>query len=479
MKAMYRALFVTIVFFIILGINSNAKAVDVTYEGYFRSRGNFHYNLDLDRATQAKIRAFTDLRFRLNPTFLLTDKFRVYTSLNFVDGYLGSNPHRYSAYANPAQAHNRLLDNSETETVIGAPGSTVSDSSTGGIYLADGSVETTGLSPIQLRRAWAELDFAYGTLKVGRMPHDLGLGIFANAGDNPDQEEGTTRDRIVFDTSFGPYYMRPGIGWLIEGAFDDSADDFMEYFFNFGRKSENQNLSMYISFNTQNKYTPSGFTSTSNLVTRGTSYWGFDFFAQNKFSNVTLDTEVALYSGKIMGRDLLAINAVARSTFDAKPFGITLEGGFSSGTSAEDMTAGNLRTVSFSRDYNVSLIVFEEALPGGSYTKSSTGTITSVPTAPHAGAISNAFYPRVRIDYDVAPFFKPAVNLITPFAAQLPSGVSGRFYGIEYDIMTFWPINRYFTGEFSFGHFLPGSFYDQVSASHSTVLVRAGMVAKF
>jgi hypothetical protein len=48
---------------------TQAPALDVGYDGYFRSRGNFQYNLDLDRDQGSAIRGFTDIRFRLNPTF--------------------------------------------------------------------------------------------------------------------------------------------------------------------------------------------------------------------------------------------------------------------------------------------------------------------------------------------------------------------------------------------------------------------------
>ncbi|MDB5036864.1 MAG: hypothetical protein JWQ35_392 [Bacteriovoracaceae bacterium] len=458
-------------------------AVDVTYDGYFRTRGNYFYDLALNRDQSPATRAYTDMRFRLNPSFIITDKFRVKTSLNFMDGILGDNPFRSSSYNNPAASYDRTIDPSQTETKIGRPISDLSTSTYGGVYAPDGLIQSTALTPIRLRRAWAEFDLPYGTLKVGRMPFDLGMGIYATAGDGVDQEVGTTRDRIVFDTAFGPYYLRPGIGWLVEGALDQSADDFIEYFFQFGRKTDIQNISFYLGYNNQSNYRPDATVTTAidPLVNRGTHYWSFDFYAQNQFEHVNLQTEVALFSGRVVGFDTLAINAAARADWNVKPLTLLTEVGFSSGTDAGDSANGDLKTVPFNRDYNVSLILFEEAIPGGKNTKNAAGAADTTPTAPHSGAISNALYARLRLGYDVSSFFQPAINILVPYAAKEPAGGSSKFYGIEYDLITDWPNSHYLTANLSFGHFIPGEFYDNFSSgkSHSALLIRGGVTAKF
>lgn len=461
----------------------SAFALDVAYEGYFRTRANYNYNLDLNRDSTASpnSRAYTDLRFRLNPTFYVTDKVRVHSSLNFFDGVLGDNPFRASPYNNPAGSYNRLVDPTETEGKIGRSISDLSTSSTGGIYTPDGLVETTDLKPLQLRRIWGEFDLPYGTIKVGRMPFHLGMGIYANTGDQVDQEVGTSRDRILFETAFGPYYIKPGIGWLTEGALDQSADDFVEYFFNFGRKLEHQEISIFLGYNNQSNYRPDPSITTGGLVDRGTHYWAFDFYLQSEFQSVNLMSELVLLSGRVLGRDLLAINAATRAEWDLKPSKITTEVGYSSGTDAGDVTNGDIKTVSFNRDYNVALILFEEAIPGGRVLPNSAGTLDTVATAPHSGAISNAIYGRFRWDYDAAPFFQPSLNIVIPYAAKVPVGGSGKFYGVEYDILTAWPFAQYFVGDLSFGHFIPGTFYDDFSSgkSHSAIVFKGGITAKF
>jgi hypothetical protein len=465
---------------IVFLFSDSTQALDVKYEGYFRSRGNFYNNLDLDRKRSPANRAYTDLRFRLDPTFYVSDKIRIKSSLNFIDGPMGGNPLQSKSYNNPAETFDRLVDPNQVEGVIGRPATDNSTNAYGGAYAPDGGVDSAGLQALQVRRVWAEFDLPYGTLKVGRMPNQWGIGIFANDGDNPYQEVGSSRDRVMFDTSLGSYYVRPGAGWLLENSLDRSDDDFYEYFFEFGRKIENQNIGIYLSYLSQDGYrNPPGATAFTNAET---AYWVFDFYAQHDFAPVNLMAETALYNGKYLGKDLIAINAAARAEW--KQLGrwtLLTEAGFSSGTSKTETADGNIKSFAFSRDYDISLLVFEEALPGGKNTRNSAGVENSpaTPTAPHSGAISNAMYGRLRIGHDTEEFFKPALNIVVPFAAKENTSTQGSLYGVEYDLITLWPVNHYWTADLSFGHFIPGPLYDGVSRSHSAYLVRAGVLAKF
>ena len=259
----------------------------------------------------------------------------------------------------------------------------------------------------------------------------------------------------------------PGIGWMAEGELDQTEDDFLEYFFVFGRKTEDQDIGFYLSYNSQDHYRAPA-APDAGLTGAESGFWVFDLFAKQDFSLVNVATELTLFSGKLVGKDLLAINAVAQLNWKLGKFDLLTEGGFSSGTDDRDINSNNIKTVPFSRDYDVGLILFEEAVPGGRNSFTTAGIADNTPTAPHSGAVSNAAYARVKVGYPVADFFHPSLNLIVPFAAQLGApGTGGRFYGVEYDLITKWPITKHITADFSFEHFIPGSFYDKVSKSHS------------
>lgn len=463
--------FKALVFLGILVSSSQVLAVGVDMNGYFRSRYNLHYNLDLDTSAKPQMRNFADFRFRLNPEFLITDQIRVKTSFNIVDGVLGDSPFKGIPYSNPAQENDGLLNETSDSDV----GQTMDSSEMtnwvyGGVKAPDAATRTANLTPVQLRRAWLEWESDMGVLKVGRMPYQFGLGILGNAGDDPDQDIGSTRDRIVFETGFGNYYLAPGIGWQQEGLLDRGTDDYYEYFFTIGRRDEGQEIAINVSYLALDK--PNNATTNGSFVSTSTSYWVLDVYGRNKFRFADVGVEAVLFAGDYLGKSLFAVNAAARAELNpVKEVHALAEVGFSSGTSQSDVDKNDIKTYAFNRDYNISMILFEEATPGGQLGSSS--------TAPHSGAISNAIYLRGKVGYEVTSFFHPYLNWVVPYAAKRAPNAGGRFYGFEYDLITLWPFNDYVTGEFSFAHFLPGGVYDNVSQSQSSILLRAGVNVRF
>jgi len=458
-------------------LTSEVPAIGVDYSGYFRTRANYDYNLDLNRSKIPEIRSFTDFRFRLDPTFYITDKIRIHGSLNFMDGVMGDSAFRGVPYSNPARSNDPYFN----DAADGPVGKTIdpADMSSwvyGGATAPDAAVRTSDVVPLQVRRAWVEADFDLGTFKAGRMPYNFGLGILGNSGDDINQEIGSTRDRIVFESGLGSYYLTPGIGWLREGDIYTSADDTYEYFFMLGRKTETQHIALYLSYLAQDSARDTA-TNGTNLVDSETSYWIMDFFAQNKFGLIDLSAEVALFAGTYLNYDLLAVNAVGRGDLQLNKFHFLSELGFSSGTSDGDIAIGDIKTYAFNRDYNVSYIVFEEALPAARTLEGD-----GLAVAPHAGAISNAVYGRVNLGYDVASYFHPSLNVIMPYAPKKLAGAGGNLYGVEYDVITMWPIDEYISAEITFAHFIPGSFYDNPSLeleAQSAIMLRGGMYIKF
>lgn len=462
---------------LVLAPISGLMAVGVDMDGYFRNRMNFHYNLDLDRSQKPSMRNYTDVRFRLNPDFIITDRIRIKSSFNLLDAAFGDTPFRGLSYSNPARANHPLLN----ESSGGAPGKTIPAGNqtswvNGGVAAPDAAVRTSDVTPVQMRRVWAELEFDFGMLKVGRMPYDFGLGILGNAGDGVNQEIGSTRDRIVFETGLGSYYLAPGIGWTYEGMLDQAADDSYEYFFVLGRKSETTEIALYISYLAQDgakNVANNGSFATTNA---STSYWVIDFFGRHQLPWFRLEGEAVLYAGDYLNYDLFAVNAVGRADFDWGEYSLLAEMGYSSATSDADINNGDLKSFAFNREYNVAYLVFEEALPGGQQVEGD-GT----PVAPHSGAVSNAVYARANAGWEVSDFFHPHVNVIVPFRPKDSGGAGGRFYGVEYDLITLWPIDDYVKAELTWAHFIPGSVYDNPSLSkaHSTFLIRGGIFVTF
>lgn len=456
-------------------LKQDALAVGVDFDGYFRTRGNYHHNLDLTSSQKPQTRAYSDFRFRLNPNFYVTDKIRVKTSFNILDGLVGDAPFRGVAYTNPASSNDPYFAESSDSSDVGQtiPENEMSSWVYGGAKAPDAASSTSDLQAVQMRRAWLEYETDAGVFKAGRMPYQFGLGILGNAGDGVDQEIGSSRDRILFETGLGNYYLIPGAGWLQEGLVDRPADDAYELFFILGRKTSAQEIALYLSYLDQNKAVSAA--TNGSLVGAKTTYWLLDFYLQNQFRLVNIQAEVALFAGDYLNRDLFAVNAVARGDWQFSPkLSMITEAGLSTGTSAGDIARNDIKTFSFNRDYNISYILFEEALPGG---KDLGGD--GRPTAPHSGAISNVMYARFNLGYEVASFFEPRFNIVLPIAHKKGPNAGGTFYGVEYDLITLWPLNEYVTGELTFAHFIPGDVYDTVSGGAATALLRASLSMAF
>lgn len=126
--------------------------------------------------------AAANVRFRLEPTLNVTDQVRVRSQIDILDNtILGSTPdslaglNRVYGDAIP-QAPVPSLYNTQYPPEIGTNG-----------YL----------SSIRAKRAWAEIDTEFGSLRFGRMPWHFGRGISYNDGSCLDCTGGTTVDRIA------------------------------------------------------------------------------------------------------------------------------------------------------------------------------------------------------------------------------------------------------------------------------------------
>jgi uncharacterized protein (TIGR04551 family) len=206
---------------------SKRRAQMFELDGYFRLRTDFMYNFNLSQGysnktstdaaggTQAGLPPFptpigcqlpsngviytnvdktpgaacgtkgittTSIRLRLEPTLNVTDQVRVRSQIDVLDNtILGSTPDSLSGLSRPygqfvPQAPIPFLYNSQDPPEIGMNGYT---------------------SSIRAKRAWAEVDTEFGSLRFGRMPWHFGRGMSFNDGSCQDCNGGTTVDRIA------------------------------------------------------------------------------------------------------------------------------------------------------------------------------------------------------------------------------------------------------------------------------------------
>jgi uncharacterized protein (TIGR04551 family) len=178
----------------------------VQLDGYFRLRSDFFHKLHLnqtyfvnvnDRRTPpfplplecpvaetacgSKNMGGGNLRLRLDPTVNVTDQVRVVAQVDVFDNtIMGSTPDSVVNARRPADRSGRAP--------IGALSSSQDPPEAGLNSLVSG---------VRAKRAWAEVDSEFGSLRFGRMPWHFGRGIAFNNGACPDCDGGTTVDRVL------------------------------------------------------------------------------------------------------------------------------------------------------------------------------------------------------------------------------------------------------------------------------------------
>jgi uncharacterized protein (TIGR04551 family) len=150
-----------------------------------------------------------NLRLRLEPTLNITDMVRVHAQFDVLDNtILGSTPDSLagiqgyntpsstmtsgmvSPNAVPGAAPTGFQSNTQDPPEIGQNGFT---------------------SSIRAKRAWAEIDSEFGSVRFGRMPWNWGRGIAYNDGGCPDCDVGTTVDRVMALTQL--YGHQIAVAW--------------------------------------------------------------------------------------------------------------------------------------------------------------------------------------------------------------------------------------------------------------------------
>jgi uncharacterized protein (TIGR04551 family) len=160
--------------------------------GYLRVRGDLFDNLDLHRAADPSgyflfPRPLRDadnrgtltsdnMRFRVEPTFNVSEQIRVLSQIDMLDNIvLGSTPQGLFARSD---------------------GVLFPFDARGQVPPADGV--NSDRNSIVVKRAWAEVQTPLGLLSFGRMPSSWGLGILANAASGIDDDYGDSVDRVQF-----------------------------------------------------------------------------------------------------------------------------------------------------------------------------------------------------------------------------------------------------------------------------------------
>ena len=166
--------------------------------------GNSDSPADATVGCKSKTQAGADMRFRLEPTIVISDNLRIRSQIDMLGNLvMGTTAQGSSNF--PAANGRYAVGTGSGYRPISATSNSATSPVSGVNSLSDA---------IEINRAWAEYETPFGQLKFGRMADHWGLGILRNAGDDIDGDYQSTVDRISFTTGL------PSMGLYATGAWD-------------------------------------------------------------------------------------------------------------------------------------------------------------------------------------------------------------------------------------------------------------------
>jgi hypothetical protein len=323
---------------------------DVTLNGYYRVRGLFLRDPDLDPQTQPNAERYFQHRIRLEPHVFVNEYLSLHAQADAFDDQIWG-----------ANTGNVLSQSTEDRT-----------------------------ANIVLKRAYGEVKTEVGVFRVGRMGSNWGKGLLSNDGEGfrnefGDAHGGDTYDRILFATKplgkDGPLTTALIYDKIIESEYAGAATaarlkgDVDEFGLVVHYKKDWLTAGVYGIYRTQSK------TSTTALIPdvylavetekfhadleavaiNGSTSGVTGFFVPDQ---VIQGKKVAKFTFAQPKTDINMLGAVSEIGYrPLKSLDLALEAGYASGDKpgTDAFDDGELSAFSFDTDYNVGLIMFEYA----------------------------------------------------------------------------------------------------------------------
>lgn len=412
-------------------VPSSASAMEVTWEGHYRTRVRYFDTLSLatveNNEFSEESSMWTDHRLQLLPSFVFSDAVRIRTGLKVLPfNTFGAHP---VSMADP-----------------------VTGEETAQAY-AYGIRSGEGETDIAIDYAYGEVDAGFGQFRFGRMPVEWGSGMVYNAGLDPLSEYGDNADRLQITAPVGPVYLIGAIETSAEN-FINADDDMLTYTGGVAYLGERYGLGSY------NTYRVAKFGDDSKY----TLFTG-DLWARVQLGMTSLEWEFAFQTGGgNLSEDVNDVTITGIGTqLTALVGGDTLRVGASGGlaTGDQDPYDNEYRTFSFDPDFNVALMMFEESMPvlahENPHSQNNGGREWG---AVRLGeGVSNALYVRPAIQYTVKEGLDLELAWIGARAAKLPeSDMDDKGYGSEFDFTVDYRPFDHFQLSSTTGVFMPGKY---------------------
>jgi hypothetical protein len=419
-------------------VTLSASAAEVQFEGAYRARARLFDTLSLDRTLTNTDGAalYVQHRLWLKPRFVLSDKVALFTEVKGLDNLTwGRQPNSAFDVATQTQGATVFYDD------LSAPTSSTD--------------ETTSLLDFTLWRAWGEVHAPIGRFSFGRMPVHWGMGIWQNNGLGEFAEYGDTTDRVAWENLFGDsVYLQLAVDANTEG-FVNQTDDTTSFNASVAYRSEKAAAGL------------SGQYRRTPLL--GLNLFNASLQADAEMGVLELHTEAVAQVGSgdldngFNDVQIAAFGAVVQAGLHVDPWVFQVEGGFASGDGNNNDT--KLKTFTFDRDYNVGLMLFEQAMPtlaAAAGTDLNQGR--TLEAALSGNAVSNALYLRPTVSRQIVDGLTVEAGALLARTAKMPdSTVDRKKYGMEFDLGATYSPFEHFDVHLGAGAFLPGTYYKNFS----------------
>ena len=460
-------------FFASVIFSSQAKALDLDWHGQFRAEANTIFGYTHGVAGSANNgytvsnagdspATFQNLFFRLNPRVLVNDNVTLHSDL-----WLG------------------LPD----QSFFGSDGR-----GSRNYYQT-----STGNAVLSAHTLFAELATDFGTVRVGRMPLNWGLGLIWNAREDGFDRLPSSGDGISLLTKLGAFQVQPAIV-KYEDATTTTTTPAGTQFGNSGvsdytlsllYKNDDEQIDLGVLFlrriagQGSNAVNPFSITP-GTLGTYNYEYNVYDFYAKKHSGIFTISAEVPLTSGYVAGYEYSTVSGAVKATAQASEhWSFDLNAGTASGQ--DNGTAGvppnKLTAFYFHPDYRPGFILFNYNFRN----------IASGTGSPYDNPVTNAQFLALGAKYSTGKWTHGLQGLYA-IANKTADGTAGNVYfhtqdrhyetetggaaqdkglGFETDYSLGYQWDESIRFGLDLGLYFPGAFYDfnntATPNTHSTV----------
>jgi hypothetical protein len=344
---------------------------------------------------------------------------------------------------------------------------------------------STGQASLTAHTLYAEVASDFGTIRVGRLPLNFGLGLVWNSNDQGFDRLPSSGDGISLLTKLGAFQFQPAIvKYEAAGANNVSNNSgATDYTAALSYRNDDEQIDIGILFmrriaginaNVTNPFyvTPvTGFTTSP--ATYGYAFNIYDFFVKKKAGAVTLSAEVPISSGIVANTNYSTVSGAFKAVAQtSEHWSLDLDLGLASGQ--DNGTAGTppakVTAFYFHPDYRPGMILFNYNFHN----------LVSGNGSPYDSPVTNAKFITLGAKYAAGKWTHNILGLYA-VADKKADGVAGNVYfnsndrhyetekggaaqdsglGIEFDYGIGYQWDETIRFGLDLGIYVPGKFYD-------------------